>query len=456
MKLLAFLWFAGQLHLLGQPGSVAANPTPAQSRERLATVAGKVLNAQGGASVAKAALTLRSEGSARTSKYVSVSGPDGAFLIDRVEPGTYSLYAEKRGFLTQHHGARRAGGRGIPLTLREGDELKEVVLKLTPQATISGKVTDEAGEPVDKISVVLMRWGYSQGKRVLVPAGGGLVNDLGEYRIANIGPGNYYLAARSNVTTTGFSLMHADAPSATLPEAPEESYQTTYYPSSISPEGAATVEVAPGVEIRGVDIQFRKARVFRVRGLVEDGATGQAAAEARVALVPEQPRSIWGMSSLGGRPIPGGEFEITGVLPGSYDLVAQVNRGGQTLYARQFVTVHDRNVRGIIVRIPVAFDVHGRVRLLERDPGVAAPSVEQTFLLEGLRLGLRTAERLGVGFPEARVRADGSFIVRSVVPDRFFFSLSGLPPRWYVKSILVGGRDCLDRVADLPGGMSRS
>jgi hypothetical protein len=415
-------------------------------------VTGKVLDAQGGTPVTKAALTLRSEGSARSLKYVSLSGPDGVFLIDGVEPGTYSLYAEKRGFLPQHYGARRPGGHGMSLTVSEGGELKEVVLKLTPQAIISGKVTNEEGEPADKMSVVLTRWGYSQGKRVLVVEGGGLLNELGEYRIANISPGNYYLAARGNVTSTEFRVMLADAPSAIFPETPEESYQITYYPSSLSPEGAATVQVAPGAEIRAVDIRLRKARVFRVRGQVVDGATGQLVAETRVGLVPEQPRSILSMSSLSGRPIPGGEFEITDVLPGAYDLVAQVNRRGQTLYARQFVTVTDRNVADIIVRIPVPFDVQGRVRLHERDPQAAESLAQQTVPLEHLRLALVTVERLGVGIPEARVQADGSFILRGVVPDRFFFSLSGVPPGWYVKSIIVGGKERTDGFADLPDG----
>lgn len=452
MNLFVFLWLAAQVHLSAQVVAVAGGPSQDQSQERLVTVVGKVLHASGGAPVPKVTLTLRSEGSTQASKYVAVSGLDGAFLIDRVEPGTYSLYAEKRGFLTQQYGSRRPGGRGIPLTLPEGTELKDVVLKVTPQGIVSGKVTDEAGEPLDKMSVVLMRWGYSQGKRVLVIAGGCFVNDLGEYRIANISPGNYYLAARRNLTSTGFSVMRADIPSATLPETAEEGYQTTYYPSSLNPAEAATVQVAAGADIGGKDIRLRKARVFRVRGQVEDGATGRPVAEARVALVPDQPRSILGMSSFGGKPIPGGEFEINGVLPGSYDLVAEVRQGGHTLYARQWVTVTDHNVTGIIVRIPVPVDVRGRVRLYEREPQPSVSSFQQNFPLERLRIVLLTVERLGVGIPEARVHADGSFLLSGIVPDRFRISLSGVPASWYVKSIHVAGTECPGSVADLPGG----
>ena len=95
MKILVFLWFAGQLHLLAQAVPAAGNPAAAQSRERLATVAGKVINAQGGTPITKAALTLRSEGSARASKYVSVSGPDGAFLIDRKSTRLNSSHIQK-------------------------------------------------------------------------------------------------------------------------------------------------------------------------------------------------------------------------------------------------------------------------------------------------------------------------------------------------------------------------
>ena len=447
MKLLVFLSFAGQLYLLTQTVPVPQDVSPAQPREQLARFAGKVLNAQGGIPIANATLMLQSQGSARASKYVSVSGSDGAFVFDRVEPGTYSLYAERRGFLGQYYGARSPGGHGTPLTLPAAG--KEVLLKLTPQGIISGKVTDEVGEPVDKASVVLMHWGHSQGKRVLVVAGGGFVNDLGEYRVAGISPGSYYIAVRRNATKTGFTMMRADVPSARLPAGPEEGYQTTYYPSSISPDGAGTVQVVAGAEINGVDIQLRKARVFRVRGRVQ-GAAGTPVAEARVALVPEQPKSILAMSSLGGQPIPGGEFEITGVLPGSYELAAEVSQGGHTLYARQLITVTDHDVADIVVRIPVLFDVHGRVRVDEEDGQGTLPL--QKFPLERLRVWLLATAGLGIGIPEAPVQADGSFILRSIVPDRFRVSVSGISPGWYVKSILVGGTDCPDAVANFPGG----
>ena len=41
-----------------------------------------------------------------------------------------------------------------------------------------------------------MRYSYAMGKKQLMPMGGAITNDLGEYRISGLGPGRYYIGCR--------------------------------------------------------------------------------------------------------------------------------------------------------------------------------------------------------------------------------------------------------------------
>jgi len=376
----------------------------------------------------------------------------GGFLFDLVEPGRYELSAEKVGFLRGYYGAERAGGNGTPLTGFEGQSVKGLVFKLMPQGVISGRVTDESGEPMESVSVAAMRSDWQHGKRVLLAVRGALTNDLGEYRLVNLGPGSYYVRAhRGGVSIfTGLRVAHADVPSKPVAQTPEEDYCDTFYPSSLDPEGSTALQVQAGSETSGVDITFQKTRVFRVRGQVVD-ASGQPVTEAKVELTTSNTGGMVHMSSLGGPPVTGGKFEVIGVIPGTYDLVAQVTRNSQTLYARQPVSVADRNITDIVIRVPDSVDVAGRVKVTGLHSG-NPPS--ESFRMEGIGMVLLPAEGFSLG-PIPKVispQADGSFVLRNVVPDKFRINISGIPPRWYVKSILTSGHECADGIVDLTSG----
>ena len=437
------------ISLAAQTRSPASNPGVDNLRSTPAKVEGEVVNSTNGTPVSTVTLTLRSVNSVQN--YVVSSDSKGKFIFDDVEPGRYALSAEKRGFVREYYGPQGATSNGTPLTVSEGQVIKGLVFKLAPQGVISGKVTDESGEPMEKVSVVVMRRGYWQGKPTLLSSGGGLSNDLGEFRIASLRPGSYYLMVhRGSIMSDGTRFAHADVPSTALPEKPEESYVDTYYPSSIDAEGAAELHVSAGSEISGADITFRKARVFRVRGQVIDGATGQPATEARVALKPPKNGNMLSMSSLGGPTLSDGKFEVTGLIPGPYVLTAAATRNSQTVYARQPVYVYDRNITGMVIRTPEAINVAGRLRVTGQD--IQNPD-QQAFRMESLRILLVPAEEFGVGdLPKTTAQANGSFVLHNVVPDKFHVDVLGRPPGWYVKAILLGGRECADGIADLTGG----
>jgi hypothetical protein len=85
-------------------------------------------------------------------------------------------------------------------------------------------------------------------------------------------------------------------------------------------ETAATpIAVSPGADFRGVDFSLLRVTPRTIRGVVINSTTGQPARLASVVLVPSG-RPVTG--SLLGRPSSEGSFEIKGVIPGSYSLVA--------------------------------------------------------------------------------------------------------------------------------------
>src|ERR1039458_6231894 len=80
--------------------------------------------------------------------YGAMSDRTGHFSIATIRPGTYVLGPELAGFLYV-----QAKG-GIPnLTIKPGQHLTGYQLEMTPRAVISGRVVDEAGDPVESVGV---------------------------------------------------------------------------------------------------------------------------------------------------------------------------------------------------------------------------------------------------------------------------------------------------------------
>ncbi len=88
--------------------------------------------------------------------YTGTSEADGSFRFEAVEPGEYNLSGERFGFLNTQYGQKYPGGAGTPLTFRAGQQITDLILKLTPQAVISGKVVDEDGDPIDNAMIQVL------------------------------------------------------------------------------------------------------------------------------------------------------------------------------------------------------------------------------------------------------------------------------------------------------------
>ena len=79
------------------------------------------------------------------------------------------MTAGKTGYLVMEYGQQRAFERGTPLTLADGETLEKIDITLPQNGDISGRFTDENGDPVEGAMVELFQVRFADGRRQLVP-----------------------------------------------------------------------------------------------------------------------------------------------------------------------------------------------------------------------------------------------------------------------------------------------
>ncbi len=188
----------------------------------------------------------------------ATSDNDGKFIFEGIVPGRYQLSANKAGFLSKEYGQRSAQGYGASFTLEAGRTLKDVVISLTPQSVITGRVLDQDGDPVAGAQVRTRPVASlpQQPPDLLIS---GATDDQGNFRLAGLDPGRYYLIAMPPVRPTGERPSRGGAGMALV---------TTYYPGVPNQASAKTIELTPGADFRGADIPLRLERVYAIRGTV--------------------------------------------------------------------------------------------------------------------------------------------------------------------------------------------
>lgn len=434
--------------LLAQQGAPVQNAAPVQQQkptkpEDLCGLEGQVTNAATGAPVRKAELVLQRvdlgpKTGALPVSYSTTSGAGGKFAMKNIEPGKYRLSVSRNGFVRASYGSRGPDRPGTTLSLDPGQRLKEVNFKLTPHGVITGRIVDEDGDPVAHAMVRVESYRRLEGRKELYPANGASTNDLGEYRVFGLAPGRYYLNA--TYLEMGFEAAARDGSAAPR----DEGYVPTYYPGGIDVASAAMVEVTPGAEVRGMNITLSKTHTVRLRGHVTHPG-GRGRQNIMLTLTPRG-QAGWWFGGLGRNQTDAqGNFELRGVRPGAYWLMAMTFEDGHTLSVRQEVDVGNNNVDNLVVTLSPGMELPGEIKLEGR----------QGVSLADIHVSLRPHETGGLMFgpqPNDKVKDDGTFKLGQVAQEQYDIHVGGLPDGYYVKSIRAGDEEVRDAGLDMTRG----
>jgi len=420
-----------------QPAEVQpqANPQPTRPEDKC-SIEGQVVNAQTGDPLKKAHVRLSSNDGQQNHNYGAVTDAGGHFAIQDIEPGSYTLSAERNGFTQSLYGARAKSRGFTPLSFSSGQRLRDLNFRLIPHGVIAGRVLDEDGEPVEHVQVMATR--YARGRKQAAQGGSGQTDDLGEYRIFGLEAGKYYLSA--TYRQRAITLAQDRTGGATA----DEGYAPTFYPGTNDPAGAVAIDVVPGAQLRGIDVTLLKTRAWRIRGKVINGLGERLTRPVFLMLLPREkgamsfyPRATAQVRSADGT------FELRGVTPGAYILTAQCFDGGTIEVARQPVDMGNDNVDNISLLLAAGLELRGIVRV--DGPGGTA--------LGNLQVSLASQEMMfRMGMQDAKVGDDGSFSLSNVPPDIYTVNVNGVPETFYIKSVRMGDADALEAGLDLTRG----
>jgi hypothetical protein len=405
------------------------------------------------------------------------TGTDGKFVINNIPPGQYRLHATLNGFTRQEYGEHSIRGAGIVVPLQAGQAMKDVVFRLTPAGTITGRVLDSAGEPAVGVIVQSMVPAYTaNGKSVLGTISYVRTDDLGQYRLHSLTPGPFYLSA---LTPAAFVQLILDAQAGVAASASNQNNRgaadaaagflesflgtgannafqpdlaLTYFPGTTNRLKAVPIEVPPGVEIHANDLRMITEKSYRVRGRVLD-STNRSPLRATVQMTLNQASGASGAGvSLSAKyDANTGIFEFPHVPPGEHFLfVVAPSVGGPTGVAKETVMVSS-DVDNIVLTARPGYPVKGKVSL---DDGKPLGELLSVFRMQ---VGLIPASEtvVNVGQP-ASVKADGSFTLENVSPGEYRVAMASLPVNDYIKKARLGETDLLEMNGSIQSGSSES
>jgi carboxypeptidase family protein len=287
------------------PGaSTQAPPRDNVPKTGTAILRGRVVAADSGLPLRKA--MVRIFAAELRENRMTTTDPQGRYEFRDLPAGRYTVMASKGGFVGLTYGQTKPLGGGKLLTIRDAETAEKVDFSLWHGSVITGRILDEFGEPISDVQVTVQQYRYLQGRRRLMQAGRSVTtNDIGEFRIYGLAPGQYYLSAFFRNLQQGNSDDRSG-------------YVPTYYPGTANPQTAEKIVLAAGQTVNDVTMTLTPAQTAHVSGTAVDS---QGHPLTFVSIVQQLDRISMGANGAGVKP--DGTFSFSGVAPGDYTLQAR-------------------------------------------------------------------------------------------------------------------------------------
>ena len=340
--------------------------------------------------------------------YCDETDERGLFHVADLPAGRYSYRPRRDGYVAADPVAENLSA---VISLGAGDDLRDVKFRMQRTGSITGRVLYTDGEPFSGAELTVHR-GVSD-------AGRATTNDLGEYRVANLSPGDYNVHIQS-------------------PNQPGDCAQFTNRKTRLY------VAESEGRELPSVHIAF-----------------GQQAPYPDLVMIPVTPHRVSGRVVWDTYPLPGswyvglgirgnmrvnnsdGSFSFCGLPPGEFTVRTAGRITDRTFAGEAQITVADEDIKGVEVNPEPSGSIRARIE------------VEDNVPLDLSRVQITPFS--GVPFlhnsvPGSRRDPDGTFVIEEVYTADYRFNLFPLPPGSYLKSVRLGGQEFLETPLTIHSG----
>lgn len=297
-------------------------------------------------------------------------------------------------------------GFGIAIVTGPDQDTGALNFRLAPPSAITGRVVDEAGDPVENASVQLLISAVQGGRKSVRSFGWRYTNDQGEYRFGHLPAGEFYLAVTGKPWYAASSGLPEQSAAGTQ-NVSHAAFAPAYYADAGDARSASALILKSGQEAEANFTLYPKAGSTLT---VTCGTCGSRRMRLDVTSegILETPSSQRVVMFYGRTAVPG-------VPPGHYQVTVRSEDTTHPITATSEVDVTDGDVN-VSVAAKEAPVVSGTVALPDGDATV----------LPHLIIGL-ISEPPGLGSYAREVAADGTFQVPVAVPGFYRLRTGGAP-----------------------------
>jgi hypothetical protein len=293
----------------------AAVATPPNLSGGTFRIAGRIVDAKTGYPIPRARVSAID--TSNPQRAVSMmSSEDGRFEFSGLPAGKFALEGAKRGFIRAAYDQHDQFSTAI--VTGAGLETENLVLRLDPMAVLTGKVLDEAGEPVRHAGVTIYREDRFSGVSRIRPFRNSQTDDRGIYELAPLRAGTYFVSADARpwyeIHPTKSQQNGADSLPTLVDSSLDVAYAKTYYGDATESDEATPIPVRGGDHLEA-DIHLTPVPALHLLMQAPDDRSGVS-----MPLLQKRAFDTEEQVSPGGmQMISQGLYEITGVPAGRYE-----------------------------------------------------------------------------------------------------------------------------------------
>jgi protocatechuate 3,4-dioxygenase beta subunit len=354
---------------------------------------------------------------------------EGRYRLSGLAAGTYQVtpLAPTMVAAVNNFDYRIYYGAGKSVMLNESESVDDIELSLLHGAVITGRITDAEGKPVIEEQIRLSF--VDQSGQQMASGSGYATNylmyrtdDRGIYRLYGLPPGFYKVSVgRDAANPDGMGSIQGSF------------YLRTFYPDTGDIAKAKVIELTEGSEATNIDIKLgQRGETFSVTGRVVDSATGKPVVGIRPTY--SFPTGPGGTYSVGGPPTDArGEFRLTGLAPGHYQVYASsrndlyVSGGNAGGYYSDPITIDivDSDLTGVELKATQGLTVSGVIMPDAQTNANAISKFPRYRIVASVGSAAQPQTHTNGMSP---IAADGTFQISGLSPGRVNFYIAPLQP----------------------------